>query len=191
MNDNHAPGTCPTDPTYPDVGNVPCENHVRHGENVGSGYIGHVGYIPEESTLLSGLFVDEVPSMIPVVPFESRELRDATERCQTALDCGFCGSANLLDESTGLRCDDCGHLAWLDADGDLIRVHWHDHDIGSMAPDDLPTCSSCDDLCDTQTVDGRWRCSRCDPRATQRRKRTARLIQDAERIRNHPGALDN
>ncbi|WP_068266551.1 hypothetical protein [Rubripirellula obstinata] len=77
--------------------------------------------------------------------------------------CHHCGAANLFDTEAppGIRCEDCGKLVWFDDGQSLSRVRWHDHDLGGMAPQELPPCPACGAPCDTQTSDDVWRCSRC------------------------------
>ena len=58
-------------------------------------------------------------------------------------------------------------------------------DFIEMSPEDIPTCSRCNDLCDVQTLDDRWHCSSCDPdEAKQRRETTRRWLATAKRLRN-------
>ncbi len=99
--------------------------------------------------------------------------------------CQFCGSADLFDsdDPEGIRCDGCGHLTWIGVESSLRKVGWHDHDLGAMAPEDIPACDQCSRLCDTELVSGDWRCSRCDPRSNVRRRETNRLLKLAEGIR--------
>jgi len=191
MKSEHPPKTYPTDPTCPNPDHVPHENTAKHGENDASGHIGHVGHVSGIPALLNGLFVDYVPSTTPTTETPPGMDYETDEGTETSFGCGFCGATDLVDDAVGLRCDACGHLAWLDVDGALTRVSWHDHDVASMAPDDLPDCSVCGDLCDTRTADGCWRCSRCDPDAESRRRRTKRLIETARRIRKRDGEANN
>lgn len=175
--------TCPTDPMCPNGANVPSQNPVNHGGQRSIGHVGHVGHVPTVPALFHGLFVDYVPP-IAAPPLIENDVNDAPDNdLNSTVDCGFCGSKNMRDDVLGLRCDACGHLVWIDVDGALRRVTWHDHDICSMAPGDLPECSTCGRLCDTQTCDESWHCSRCDVDADQRRQRTERLLRDADRIR--------
>lgn len=183
MDSDHSPKMCPTDPMCPAGVNVPSQNSVNHGVSASSGHVGHVGHVAGVPALLAGLFVDYVPPVDPL-PQIPNDVNDAPDDdIDSTINCGFCGSNNVLDDALGLRCDACGHLAWIDVDGALTRVGWHDHDVCSMAPGDLPECPTCGRLCDTQTCDDAWHCSQCDVDAESRRKRTKRLLQDAERIR--------
>ena len=50
-------------------------------------------------------------------------------------------------------------------------------------PADVPICKSCGRFCDAQTLDDAWHCSPCDPLADERKRRTERLIRQAESIR--------
>ena len=59
-----------------------------------------------------------------------------------------------------------------------------DDDFIELSPEDIPTCPRCNDLCDVQTLDDRWHCTRCNPdEAEQRRKRTQHWLRTAERLR--------
>ncbi len=61
----------------------------------------------------------------------------------------------------------------------LIDV-W-DESIELVDPDSVPTCLSCGRWCDVMTLADCWRCSRCDPEADERRRRTVRLLNLAAR----------
>lgn len=54
--------------------------------------------------------------------------------------------------------------------------------MDEVDPADLPACESCGRLCDVQTLDDRWNCSLCDPKADQRRRRTERLLRTTAAI---------
>ncbi len=131
-----------------------------------------------KGSLLAAIFgVDSAstPDSLPtLLERPSDELPVEPWPVASAIVCQFCESMRLgdCDNPPGIRCDDCGSLVWID-DGETIRkVGWNDHDLGSMAPDDLPTCCDCGRLCDTQTLDDAWHCSRCDASAASRRKET-------------------
>ncbi len=183
MDDYHVRETCPSDPMCPIKINVPSKHTVNPGASATSGHVGHMGHVAGVPALLVGLFVDYLPSVAPL-PQKPNDVNDAPDDdLDSTVNCGFCGSNDVLDESLGLRCDSCGHLAWIDVDGALTRAGWHDHDDRSMAPSDLPVCPSCGELCDTQTCDDEWHCSQCSANAETRRKRTKRLLENAKRIR--------
>jgi hypothetical protein len=50
-------------------------------------------------------------------------------------------------------------------------------------PADVPPCTSCGRLCDSQTLDDAWHCTRCDPLAEAQRQRTERLLRASAAIR--------
>lgn len=58
-----------------------------------------------------------------------------------------------------------------------------DESIELVDPDSVPTCLSCGRSCDVMTLAGCWKCSRCDPEADERRRRTMRLLSFADRHR--------
>ena len=49
--------------------------------------------------------------------------------------------------------------------------------------EEVPACPDCNRLCNVQTLDDAWCCSKCDPRATDRRQRTQRFMQALKTIR--------
>lgn len=103
------------------------------------------------------------------------------------LRCPWCGPENLIDSPGGLRCPRCGRLAWLDAPGGgLVRADHPDEAVELVDPDEVPICSSCGQWCDVMTLADVWRCSVCDPEADLRRRRTARVIELANRSRRRP-----
>lgn len=50
-------------------------------------------------------------------------------------------------------------------------------------PDSVPTCPGCGRWCDVMTAAEAWHCSRCDPGADERRRRTVRVLAFASRGR--------
>lgn len=62
-----------------------------------------------------------------------------------------------------------------------------EHDFDELDPNEIPKCRICNDLCDTQTLDDAWHCSRCAPESDERRKRTLRWLAMATRIRDRTG----
>ncbi|MCP4886803.1 MAG: hypothetical protein GY904_09340 [Planctomycetaceae bacterium] len=55
--------------------------------------------------------------------------------------------------------------------------------MNEVDPAAVPVCESCGRLCDVQTLDNRWHCSPCDPKADERRRRTERLLRASAAIR--------
>jgi hypothetical protein len=192
----------PTSPSSPDGSPVPCENTVKQGIKQRSGYEGHKGHVGRGGALLAGLFGDvdaltpePVPesmrSPVPPPPVTVAEPMNAEPPPVAGPACQYCESVRLADceNPPGIRCDDCGRLAWIDDGESLHRVGWHDHDLGSMAPEELPTCDGCGRLCDTQTLDDVWHCSRCLPDdAAARRKRTKTFLSHAADVRRYTDA---
>ena len=57
-------------------------------------------------------------------------------------------------------------------------------DALEVDPADVPHCDRCGELCDSESVDGRWHCTPCDPVAAERRRYVTReLIGHVERLR--------
>lgn len=50
-------------------------------------------------------------------------------------------------------------------------------------PDSVPICPSCGRWCDVMTLAESWHCSRCDPKADERRRRTLRVLSLVSRFR--------
>lgn len=103
-----------------------------------------------------------------------RELSSKT----TSVVCPWCKSANLLDDSAGIRCDDCKRLAWNDVGGSLVRCDI-ENDIEFNDPADIDRCGLCGQLCDTMTATGSWECSPCNP---HRRTTTDKWLRYRQRI---------
>lgn len=180
MNDRHPPQerapTCPSAPTCHGVAAEASVGSVFSGR-VHLGARLDVGARSEGVSpgLIEGLFLSGPGGPKPAPPEPAPP--EGLTRCHR------CDSAELIDDPAGIRCDGCGHLVFIEADGELRSVRWHDHDDGGIGPDDLPNCPTCNRLADTQTADDVWHCSRCDPDAGRRRILAARLLATAERIR--------
>ena len=59
-----------------------------------------------------------------------------------------------------------------------------DGDFIELDSSDVPACPRCNDLCDLETLDGRWHCSRCDPSGVDRiRRTTSRLLMHVASLR--------
>ena len=177
MNNVPPQGIDPPYPSYPESSEVRRENRVKHGKNRTKGHGGHKGHVRWGGVLLSGLFGADhglTPVTTPADPPDD----NADSPLSESTLCQFCGSANLIDsdDPPGIRCDGCGRLAWIDDGQSLIKVGWHDPYLASMAPDDLPTCDRCGDLCDTQTLDDRWHCSHCFPAESAIRRARSRQL---------------
>lgn len=67
----------------------------------------------------------------------------------------------------------------LPIDDDVARLLAMDE----VDPADVPTCTSCGQWCDVQTLDDTWHCTPCDPLAEARRHRTERLLRRVAAIR--------
>lgn len=187
----------PTCPLCPDATNVPCGSCDKLGKNEPQGHEGDKGHVQRIGALLSGLFGNagplttepssKNPEPPPPVDPPAESGTDSTngKPPPVVCVCQFCESTWREDceNPQGIRCNDCGRLIWIDDGQSLLKVGWHDHDLGSMAPGDLPPCNDCGQLCDTQTLDGDWHCSRCIPEATHRRAHTAGLLRHARTVR--------
>ncbi|WDQ19015.1 hypothetical protein [Rhodopirellula sp. P2] len=55
--------------------------------------------------------------------------------------------------------------------------------MDEVDPANVPTCLSCGQLCDVQTLDDVWHCTSCDPLAEARRQGTEDLLRSAAAIR--------
>ena len=103
------------------------------------------------------------------------------------------GDIKLLGPAAAITDDDVGILR--DHKPDVLRLLRLadglpvDDDAAALLamdevdPTDLPTCPTCGRLCDTQTLDDQWRCSPCDPDASQRRRRTEKFLRNTAAIR--------
>ncbi len=50
-------------------------------------------------------------------------------------------------------------------------------------PDCVPICKTCARYCDTESLCGRWLCSRCDKQCEERRKLTSRILRERDLVR--------
>ncbi len=99
-----------------------------------------------------------------------------------SIRCPSCGEIDLADDTDGLRCGSCGVLAWVATDeGGLVRCDVPEIEL--IDPDRVPVCLSCGRWCDVLTAAGSWHCSRCDPMADDRRRRSMRVIGLVSRSR--------
>jgi hypothetical protein len=106
----------------------------------------------------------------------------AVERPTTVV-CPWCRSDRLADDDgDGVRCERCERMAWVVVGASLVRADVAD-DVDWLAPDEVDACPRCGDRCDTMTLAGSWRCSRCDPDANERRRRSLRVLSLASRSR--------
>jgi hypothetical protein len=95
-----------------------------------------------------------------------------------------CGGFDLADDPGGLRCRSCRSIAWAaTADGGLVRRDVVDEGSVVIDPGEVPICPGCGRWCDVMTMAEAWRCSRCDPEADERRRRTLRVIGLVNRSR--------
>lgn len=102
----------------------------------------------------------------------------------TTIRCPRCDGIDLDDDVRGLRCRHCDRLAWvITAEGGLARRDVADSVIELVDPDLVPICPSCGRWCDVMTTAESWRCSRCDPDADDRRRRTLRVLSLVSRSR--------
>jgi methylphosphotriester-DNA--protein-cysteine methyltransferase len=53
-----------------------------------------------------------------------------------------------------------------------------------ITPEDLGTCTKCNDLHSSQAADGSFFCRRCTPDARQRHERTMRILELKRKIEN-------
>lgn len=59
-----------------------------------------------------------------------------------------------------------------------------DDDLEPLDPSSIPRCPRCNDLCDLQTLDAAWHCTRCRPAETDAiRRTTRRLLHHVRRLR--------
>jgi len=99
-----------------------------------------------------------------------------------SIRCPSCGEIDLAADPDGLRCGSCGVLAWVATDeGGLVRCDVPEIEL--VDPDRVPVCLSCGRWCDVLTAAGSWHCSRCDPMADDRRRRSMRVIGLVSRSR--------
>lgn len=111
------------------------------------------------------------------------------DRFETTIVCPFCRGRDLVDDAGGLRCGRCRALAWIDtAGGGLVRADYAEAEFIDF--DDVPSCSSCGRWCDFMTLADSWKCSRCDPEADSRRRRTLRVLSAVERARKRSVVRD-
>lgn len=167
-------------------------NPVNHGGNEG-GRAERVDRVAlRKGSLLAGLFgigstlEPEAVATTNDAESDSPPLEPPPDSVE--FRCQFCESVRLSEchDPPGIRCDDCGCLVWIDDGESLCKVGWHDHDLGAMAPEDLPPCGDCGRSCDTQTLDDAWHCSRCLPdEATARRDRTEVLLSQVADVRRY------
>lgn len=93
-----------------------------------------------------------------------------------------CGGIDLADDPGGLRCRSCRSMAWVaTAEGGLARRDLADEGIEVVDPDSVPICPGCGRWFDVMTLAEAWRCSRCDPEADDRRRRSLRVVGSVSR----------
>lgn len=99
-----------------------------------------------------------------------------------AIRCPACGGIDLTDDPGGLRCGSCRALSWaVTAEGGLARRDLADEGIEVVDPDSVPICPGCGRWFDVMTLAEAWRCSRCDPEADDRRRRSLRVVGSVSR----------
>jgi ribosomal protein S27AE len=99
----------------------------------------------------------------------------------SSIRCPVCDGIDLAEDPGGLRCGSCGAVAWVaTAEGGLARCDSADE---LLDPDLVPICRGCGRWCDVMTLAEAWRCSRCDPEAEDRRRRTWRVMGIVSRSR--------
>jgi ribosomal protein S27AE len=100
----------------------------------------------------------------------------------SSIKCPFCESIDLADDPGGLWCGSCHSLSWVATDeGGLARRDVAEIEL--VDPDLVPICPSCRRWCDVMTLAESWRCSKCDPEADDRRRRTFRVLSLVSRSR--------
>jgi ribosomal protein S27AE len=115
---------------------------------------------------------------------------DASAIVTSSIKCPFCESIDLADDPAGLRCGSCHSVAWIvTAEGGLARRDVAEIDL--VDPDLVPVCPSCRRWCDVMTMAEVWHCSRCDPEADDRRRRTFRVIGLVSRSRGRSVQRDH
>ncbi len=102
---------------------------------------------------------------------------------RTSIRCPWCSGTNLIDDPSGIACNDCHDLAFVEIGGSIVRMDFVDKDFVEVDPNDVPLCDRCGKSCDVQTTDDAWHCAACDPQADQRKQRTKKLLQDIATIR--------
>jgi hypothetical protein len=108
----------------------------------------------------------------------------------SSIKCPFCESIDLADDPAGLRCGSCHSVAWIvTAEGGLARRDVAEIEL--VDPDLVPVCPSCRRWCDVMTLAEVWRCSKCDPEADDRRRRTFRVIGLVSRSRGRSVQRDH
>ncbi len=79
---------------------------------------------------------------------------------RTTILCPWCRRTTLFDGRRGVWCTDCERLAWLyEPHGAVIRADHANHEVIDP-PDPCPECGTLELW---QTLEGNWRCLRCDP----------------------------
>ncbi|MEX1026419.1 MAG: hypothetical protein WD049_00205 [Candidatus Paceibacterota bacterium] len=131
-------------------------------------------------------------------------LRAAKPRLVDLLTCPSCGPLpivwppELVPRGYCQRCSrrlfgDPVQPAWSLPEGSPADVkRWQEGETKAEAehddqfeldPNGVKCCFDCDRFCDTETIGGAWRCSRCDPDAELRRRTTEELCRVAASIR--------
>jgi hypothetical protein len=128
-------------------------------------------------SLLDGLsFTKKACGTNLASPAEAVELDNANQLRVSRIACRSCGSLDLRDDRQGIRCHDCGKIAWLQSGKILTRVDHSNWLFNDEDQDRIPTCYGCGGICTTETLDGQWHCSRCDPAATMRFLKTQKVL---------------
>ncbi len=89
--------------------------------------------------------------------------------------CPQCNAAELVEEAGGLRCPSCRELVWLYEGASTIRADCESFDEVPLAS--VPVCFECNRLCDRINGLGLWCCSRCDPLAKTRERKTRDVLK--------------
>jgi hypothetical protein len=114
----------------------------------------------------------DAPAVDPVPADQSPSIR-----------CPACGGIKLFDDPGGLRCQSCRALAWVaTAEGGLARRDFAVVEIELIDPDLVPICPDCGRWFDVLTLADAWHCSRCDPEADERRRRSLRVADSVSRL---------
>jgi ribosomal protein S27AE len=125
---------------------------------------------------------DVLADLVAALDDPAEPVADASAIVTSSIKCPICGSIDLADDPGGLRCGSCHSLSWVATDeGGLARRDVAEIEL--VDPDLVPICPSCRRWCDVMTMAEVWCCSKCDPEADDRRRRTFRVLSLVSRSR--------
>lgn len=167
-------------PMYP---SCPAPVNQAREETAIEGTLGHVGHVALPSPapgLLSGLFANGSPAVASTSTLESRSIADDLDKTPA---CRHCNTTDFVEDAGSISCQSCNAKQWLLGEDTILHPGFVDYSHEELSPEEIPVCSACQQLCDTQSLIGNWRCSQCDGQATSRFIQTQRWLAFAETIR--------